>query len=557
MFAGNVHHDAGYALLPLGETIAGWMVWDSMRALDYLASLDDVDPQRLGITGNSGGGLNSLLTAALDERVQAAAVVGFTFEFRHWIKYGGTHCTCTHFPGIFQEMEWSDIGGLIAPRRLLMLQGAEDRIFPIAGARRAAAGTAQVYHVLNADGHVRFVELAGQPHAYTRPFREVMYDWMNGALPTTSPSTSSPPSPAEDPSLPWPEKDRRLLVDPDRTFLPQAPTVVDLARRRALEEFLPRLVPPGVNLAALTSQVARLVAPPENATGYLNVRTWARTNLPSARQEKISFTSEDGVWIPGVLTLPSSASTNAPARAVVITHDQGKAAVLNSDLVTSLVQTGRAVLALDLRGVGESLGHFAPRYNTHFRLVANQVLLGQPLAGRRAFDLRRAVDVLAGRPDISLDDLAAVGLGDESLTVLLAAVVEPRIRRVALDDYLASFIDAMAARVPPSPENFGDAWNDPQLDGRVNTGPFTVDFGAVLPGALENYDVPDLLAAIAVRPVLLGARRDAKVAMPGVVQERLEAAVARWPRIASGGIPQIIRRESSFDGPSLAAWLKP
>ena len=69
MFAGNIHHEAGYALLPLGETIAGWMVWDSMRAIDYLLSRDDVDPARLGMTGNSGGGLNTLFTAALDRQL--------------------------------------------------------------------------------------------------------------------------------------------------------------------------------------------------------------------------------------------------------------------------------------------------------------------------------------------------------------------------------------------------------------------------------------------------------------------------------------------------------
>jgi hypothetical protein len=93
---GNTHHHAGYSLLPLGETIAGWMVWDSIRAADYLQSRPDVDPQRIGIAGNSGGGLNTLFTSALDPRFRAAVVAGYVFEFKSWMKYGGSHCTCVY-----------------------------------------------------------------------------------------------------------------------------------------------------------------------------------------------------------------------------------------------------------------------------------------------------------------------------------------------------------------------------------------------------------------------------------------------------------------------------
>ncbi len=138
---GNIHHDADYSLMPLGDTIAGWMVWDSMRAIDYLLTLEDVDPDRIGVTGNSGGGLNTLFTAALDERVGAAVVVGFTFEFNNWLEYGGTHCTCTHLPAMFRAMEWFEVAGLIAPRALMMLQGDRDGIFPISGP--AGLGTRQ------------------------------------------------------------------------------------------------------------------------------------------------------------------------------------------------------------------------------------------------------------------------------------------------------------------------------------------------------------------------------------------------------------------------------
>lgn len=183
MTPGNIHHDAGQALLPLGETIAGWMVWDSMRAIDYLQSRDDVDGDSIGMTGNSGGGLNTLFTAALDKRVRAAAIAGFTFEFGNWVKYGGAHCTCTHLPGILRDMNWFEIAGLIAPRAALLLQGDNDGIFPISGARRSAEDTARIYQVMGHGDRMRLAELTGHPHAYSRPFRELMYVWMDGAAP--------------------------------------------------------------------------------------------------------------------------------------------------------------------------------------------------------------------------------------------------------------------------------------------------------------------------------------------------------------------------------------
>lgn len=177
--AGNSHHEAGFALLPLGQTVAGWMVWDSMRALDYLLTLPDVDQERIGITGNSGGGLNSLFTAAVDTRFASCAMAGYVFHFNNWIRYSGPHCTCCALPGLYKKMEWFEIAGLIAPRALLMMQGTADNIFPISGARVAGRLAESVYAMEGAAGKARFAEFEGFSHGYHLPFREAMYGWMD------------------------------------------------------------------------------------------------------------------------------------------------------------------------------------------------------------------------------------------------------------------------------------------------------------------------------------------------------------------------------------------
>jgi cephalosporin-C deacetylase-like acetyl esterase len=534
MRPGNIHHDAGYALLPLGQTIAGWMVWDSMRAIDYLLTRDDVDATRIGMTGNSGGGLNTLFTAALDHRVAAAAVVGFTFEFNNWLKYGGAHCTCTHLPGLFRGMEWFEIAGLIAPRALMMLQGDRDAIFPIGGARRAGHNAETVYRLLGQPEKGRFVELQGQPHAYSRPYREQVYGWMAQQL--LGQGKGEPV--AEGDVRPLAEKAPELLCDPGGAFVPRAPAVVDLAREEAMKlaAALPFEVS-GRRREAAAQWVRELTAPPESRPHYLAPRTHKKSAIAGGSREKISFVSEDGEYIPGLLWLPERGAS--PQSTVIIVDSRGKAAVAESGLVQPLVAAGVAVLVVDLRGRGETLGRIQPGYDTNFRLIANQILLGQPLPGRRAFDLMRALDYLAERTQLPPDGVTVVGLGDDGLPALVAAAADRRIHRVAVAGYFHSFVSGMRERTTWDREHASD-WNDPQVTGGVDTGDYRVDFGSAIPAVLRiaGMDVPDIAALIAPRKVLFCQVPDSQSAGAAALVARFRqvtaAAGKSWMRYAPG-----------------------
>ncbi|MCX6619518.1 MAG: acetylxylan esterase [Acidobacteria bacterium] len=536
MAPGNIHHDAGYALLPLGETIAGWMVWDSTRAIDYLESLDDVDPLRIGVTGNSGGGLNTLFLSALDTRVRCATVAGYTFEFRNWLKYGSSHCTCTHLPGIFRSMEWFEIAGLVAPRALMMIQGASDAIFPISGARRAARNAALIYQALDQPAQVRFVELAGQPHAYNRAFREPMYGWMARHL--LGQGDGGPI--AEGELRPLPEDDPRLLCDPGKTLLHNPRTVVDLARDQAL---LLLAKPSPQTRETVQGWVLELTAPPEPLPHFLAPDSHGRVAVPGGQLEKVSFVSEDGQSIPGLLWLPERPLQ--PARTVVIADSLGKARVAGSGLVGALLDAGVTVFAIDLRGRGETLGYFRPGvWDTNYRLVSSQVDFGRPLAGRRAFDLLRALDFLAARTDLPGGEIAVLGLGDDSLPALLASAADGRIRHTALARSVSRFVSLMRARVPRTDTSPRNSWNDPQLTGRVNAGGYSIDFGSAIPSVLHMADVPDLAGLIAPRRVLFC--------------QALDGRSARLLRMAQSAGSQWFRYEPErpLDAALLLEWLK-
>lgn len=147
----NKPNSCGYLaaqLLMYGRTLAGMRVYEAMRALDYMQSRPDIAPDRLGIFGFSGGGLVSALTAALDERVRAAVLCGWTNTFRGSI-VSRLHCMDNYLPGILTEAEQPELAGLIAPRPLFMESGDKDTVFPVEHALSAAEELARIYGSLN------------------------------------------------------------------------------------------------------------------------------------------------------------------------------------------------------------------------------------------------------------------------------------------------------------------------------------------------------------------------------------------------------------------------
>ena len=546
LVSGNIHHEAGYALLPPGETIAGWMVWDSMRALDYLQTLPDVDPRRIGVTGNSGGGLNTLFTAALDRRVRAAVVDGYTFEFNNWLKYAGAHCTCTQLPGLFRSMEWFEIAGLISPRPLLMMQGDHDDIFPISGARRSAARTEAIYALIQHPRAVRFDEVPGQHHSYGRPYRERMYGWMALHLEGKG---NGDPIPEGD-VTPLSDADPRLRCDPDGSILSRAPTVLALARKQALDEINRHPMPPTEESLEQIRQWARdLAAPPESKPHLLKSEVDAKIAVPGGRLEKLFYVSEDGEYIPARLWLPSQSS----GRTIVVVDSRGKAAVAESGVVEPLLAKGIAVFAPDLRGRGETLGKVGTWQNNNFRLIANQVLFGRPLAGRRAFDLIRAVDYLQLRRDTPIQDLTVAGVGGDGLSALLAAAVDDRIKNAAVADFDHSFVSLMKAMAARDRKEMVLKWNSAERLGLIQASAYSVDLGSVIPDSVAVADVPELMLSISPRRVLFCQARDNG-------DEAAEASRLRFRHMmqAAGARATSIRYDDGrkFDAALLLDWLR-
>ena len=133
----------------MGLTLGGLRVFQIQKILDYLETRDDLDTGRIGCMGISGGGLVCAFAAALDDRIKAAVVSGYTNTFKSSV-LAIPHCIDNFFPNLVRIAELPDLIGLIAPRPLLVESGTEDSIFPVAAVREAYAQLEKIYGLLDA-----------------------------------------------------------------------------------------------------------------------------------------------------------------------------------------------------------------------------------------------------------------------------------------------------------------------------------------------------------------------------------------------------------------------
>lgn len=114
-----------FMALPLGMCVTGMWVWDLMRLTDYIQTLDDADPDRIGCIGLSGGGMLTLYFTAMDERIKYAASSGYFYGFRQAL-LELYNCSCNYIPHMWENFDVDDIGSLIAPRPFVIETGTED-----------------------------------------------------------------------------------------------------------------------------------------------------------------------------------------------------------------------------------------------------------------------------------------------------------------------------------------------------------------------------------------------------------------------------------------------
>lgn len=165
-----------------GYTPAGVETWAGIRALDYLATRPEVDMEKIGVTGRSGGGAYTWFLTAVDDRVKVAApTAGITTLRDHVI--GGCiegHCDCMYMVNLY-GWDFDKLAALAAPRPLLISNTDKDNIFPLGGVMRIYDSTRRLYKILDAEMNIG-LQIAEGPHQDTQPLNAGAFHWFDRFL---------------------------------------------------------------------------------------------------------------------------------------------------------------------------------------------------------------------------------------------------------------------------------------------------------------------------------------------------------------------------------------
>lgn len=464
------HSYPGAQAFIAGSSQAMHMIWDGIRAIDYVVTRKEVDPSRIGITGRSGGGTQSAYIAAIDERVYAAAPESYITSFSRLMNTIGPQDAEQNFTHeIARGIDHADFLTVRAPKPTLVIAPTRD-FFSIQGAREAVKEASAAFKAYGKEENLGIAE-DDEGHASTEKNRMAMYAFFQKHLKNPGSNTDIPIEPLT----------RELQVTATgqvHTSIKNAETIFTLTRRQAMERE-ERL---NASRKDLAKHLPSIVAAAKELSGYqapgnANEPAFAgRTRKPGGYvMEKYFIKGYGDYTIPYVLMIPDKPNN----KALLYLHSAGKAAAAGEGgEIESFVQQGFTVLAPDLLGIGETgAGDFRGdafikgiSYNIWFA----SILVNRSIVGLRAGDVVRLAQTL--KNNTAITDVYALADNELSPVLLHAAAFDQTISRVALVSPYSSYHSMVSNRF----------YNARYVYSSVA-------------GALKAYDLPDLAASLAPR----------------------------------------------------------
>ena len=427
-----------------GYTPAGVEAWFGIRALDYLCTRSEVDTNRFGITGHSGGGAYSWAVTALDDRIKAAAPLAGMADAHSHIVEGAMdgHCDCS-FPINYHRWDFPQVAALAAPRPLLIGGTDNDGLFNLENTIRIHDKVRRIYKLHDASNKLGLV-LAPGPHNEVPELQLAVLRWFNRHLK----GEEKPPVEMVVKKFFTPEELRvfnELPVDAINTNI--AETFIPLAKleKRSATE-----------LAAVLREKVFGGWPAEDLP--LEPKQILAVERDGLRLTAWDFMSQQGVPLRLYLVENAANKTERPMRLQLLDEKTGSmwlhhlrsgfgVPLADEPAITSHIANIVSPL-IGLKAVVKSSNAtpawFAPRgvgltawsgdEKARTKIRRRFMLLGQTLDGMRVWDIRRAVQMIHFVRDADVAKVELQATGQMGVNALYAALFEPSVRRLELSN---------------------------------------------------------------------------------------------------------------------------
>lgn len=425
------HWTAGTAAFLINQTLSSYFVWDGMRALDYLTSRPEVDPDRIGCTGCSGGGTQATYIAALDPRVKVAAPLCYMQSFE--VLFPGPIGDSEQSPPGFlaSGLDQTDYVELFAPKPWFIGSTKEDFFTP-AGAKPVFEEARNFYELLGAQDRIKWVVGPGG-HGTPIEIREGVYEWFNRWL---NGGNSN-----------WKERPVRMFANEELRVTATGQLGAD---SRDLVDILSEQRSARPVTGSLDDYVRRLAVVKPGASKPKVVKEERREGVLI---QKVELVTEPGVQVNGWLVQPEAAGEYPGVVHVERTETLSARAI-------EIARAGARVYAVMPRALP------APtRFAEHgdWEAATRAWLTGRNLPAMRAVDIATAAMALG-----TTGPVRGVADGVHSVAMLLASRLEPRLNRLWLER---------------APYSFAPVYTSPRHLGLHD---------AVMPGFYTRWDLADL-----------------------------------------------------------------
>ena len=428
-----------------GYTPAGVETWNGIRGLDLLSELSEVDPEKLGVTGISGGGALTWYIASIDPRIKAAATVcgNSTLESQICTRTIDGHCDCM-MPINTYLRDFHDIGALIAPRPLFIAQADRDGLNTLESSKDVYKSLKRFYGLFNAENNIDFISTPGG-HSYHPDSRKAIFSFFIKHLM----DKNIPPEEIADVN----ESPESLLSEEELSVYLDGPPVDDITTI-IQDLFIKKPVSPDIK------SISELDTYREKVIRSLKEKTFRSfPDTPIAFDEKMvfrtldratygsdifSFITEEDWRLKLDIRYRNPREEKRPLMIVLSNPDEQRR---HFESFISELNSDWNIAYLEVRGIGEA--GWAPELQWHVRRAS--AWTGRTIASMRIYDLLRTIEFARELVGVDPKQIGISAQGEMASIAQFAALLDGDIKALVLKDPPASL------DVSSDPDGRGDA----------------------------------------------------------------------------------------------------